>query len=198
MLVVASDRVSAFDHVLEPGHPRQGRAADHAQPVVVRPARRRRRRARHPEPSRADHVLGPTTRRASLIPAEVAGRAMLVQSLEMLPIECVVRGYLTGSGWAEYQRERHGVRHPAARRAAERRPAARADLHAGVQGADGRARREHLVRAHRRARRRRARARELRDLSLEIYARAARDRRGARADPRRHQVRVRPRRRRAS
>src|SRR5690606_40507198 len=37
------------------------------------------------------------------IPVEVADRAMLAQSLEMLPIECVVRGYITGSGWAEYQ-----------------------------------------------------------------------------------------------
>jgi phosphoribosylaminoimidazole-succinocarboxamide synthase len=37
------------------------------------------------------------------IPAAVADRAMLAQSLEMLPIECVVRGYITGSGWVEYQ-----------------------------------------------------------------------------------------------
>ena len=40
---------------------------------------------------------------ARLLPAEVAGRAMVVRSLEMLPVECVVRGYLTGSGWAEYR-----------------------------------------------------------------------------------------------
>ena len=38
-----------------------------------------------------------------LIPAEVEGRAMVVKGLSMQPIECVVRGYLTGSGWAEYQ-----------------------------------------------------------------------------------------------
>jgi phosphoribosylaminoimidazole-succinocarboxamide synthase len=37
------------------------------------------------------------------IPAEVSGRAMLVRPLEMFPIECVVRGYLAGSGWLEYQ-----------------------------------------------------------------------------------------------
>src|SRR5690606_9789242 len=41
------------------------------------------------------------------IPDAVADRAMLAQSLEMLPIECVVRGYITGSGWAEYQE--HGT-----------------------------------------------------------------------------------------
>jgi phosphoribosylaminoimidazole-succinocarboxamide synthase len=38
------------------------------------------------------------------VPAEVRGRAMLVRRLEMLPVECVVRGYLSGSGWKDYQR----------------------------------------------------------------------------------------------
>ena len=38
------------------------------------------------------------------VPAEVRGRAVLVHKLEMLPVECVVRGYLAGSGWAEYQK----------------------------------------------------------------------------------------------
>jgi phosphoribosylaminoimidazole-succinocarboxamide synthase len=38
------------------------------------------------------------------VPAEVRGRALVVRKLSMLPIECVVRGYLSGSGWADYQR----------------------------------------------------------------------------------------------
>jgi phosphoribosylaminoimidazole-succinocarboxamide synthase len=38
------------------------------------------------------------------VPAEVRGRALVVQKLSMLPVECVVRGYLSGSGWADYQR----------------------------------------------------------------------------------------------
>jgi len=38
------------------------------------------------------------------VPSEVRGRGMLVRRLEMLPIECVVRGYLSGSGWKDYQR----------------------------------------------------------------------------------------------
>ena len=42
---------------------------------------------------------------------------MLCRRAEMLPIECIVRGYLTGSAWKEYQRERHDARHAAARRA---------------------------------------------------------------------------------
>jgi len=41
---------------------------------------------------------------ATDVPAEVAGRAMLVRRLEMLPVECVARGYLSGSGTVEYQR----------------------------------------------------------------------------------------------
>src|SRR5204862_8101485 len=37
-------------------------------------------------------------------PDEVRGRALLVEKLEMFPVECVVRGYITGSGWKDYQR----------------------------------------------------------------------------------------------
>nr|WP_241992764.1 phosphoribosylaminoimidazolesuccinocarboxamide synthase [Cryobacterium frigoriphilum] len=95
VLVVASDRVSAFDHVLEPGIPGKGellttlslwwfdRLTDVPNHLV------------------ADHELVGDTVRA-LIPAEVAGRAMLCSTLDMFPIECVVRGYLTGSGFKEY------------------------------------------------------------------------------------------------
>ena len=64
----------------------------------------------------------------------------------VVPIEAVVRGYLAGSGWKEYQANGHGLRHPAARRPARERPAARADLHARDQGGAGRARREHRLR----------------------------------------------------
>ena len=91
LLVVASDRVSAFDFALEPPIPQKGalltglsrwwfdRLAEGADPI-------------------AHHLVDGD------VPAEVADRAMLALSLEMLPIECVVRGYLTGSGWLEYQR----------------------------------------------------------------------------------------------
>ena len=95
-LVVASDRVSAFDHVLEPGILGKGELLttlslwwfDQLSEI--------------PNHLSPDHRLGENGS-VEKIPAQVAGRAMLVKPLEMYPIECVVRGYLTGSGWAEYQ-----------------------------------------------------------------------------------------------
>ena len=96
VLVVASDRVSAFDHVLEPGIPAKGELLttlslwwfDQLDDV--------------PNHLIPDHVLS-GDRVVERIPASVSGRSMLVKPLEMFPIECVVRGYLTGSGWAEYR-----------------------------------------------------------------------------------------------
>ena len=87
MLVVASDRVSAFDRVLEPGIPGKGELLTtlsmwwFAQLTGV-----------------ANHLVQPQA-----VPADVAGRSMLARTLTMYPIECVVRGYLSGSGWLEYQ-----------------------------------------------------------------------------------------------
>jgi len=92
VLVVASDRVSAFDHVLEPGIPGKGELLttlslwwfDRLTGVP-------------------NHLVPDHTLTGSLIPGGVAGRAMLCKTLDMYPVECVVRGYLTGSGWKEYQ-----------------------------------------------------------------------------------------------
>lgn len=92
VLMVASDRISAFDHVLEPGIPRKGELLTQLSMWWF---------------DQLDGVpnhLVPGG--AEAIPVEVAGRSMLVRTLDMLPIECVVRGYLAGSGWAEY--ETHG------------------------------------------------------------------------------------------
>lgn len=90
LLVVASDRVSAFDHVLEPGIPGKG---------ALLTALSRWWFAQLDVPN---HLVSPASAGIEM-PSAVADRAMLVQPLEMFPIECVVRGYLTGSGWKEYQ-----------------------------------------------------------------------------------------------
>jgi len=86
ILVVASDRVSAFDFVLSPGIPKKGAVLTALSRWWF---------------AQLDDV--PNHLADGDIPASVEDRAMLAQSLEMLPIECVVRGYITGSGWAEYQ-----------------------------------------------------------------------------------------------
>ncbi|MBF4634873.1 phosphoribosylaminoimidazolesuccinocarboxamide synthase [Agreia pratensis] len=89
LLVVASDRVSAYDHVLEPGIPGKGELLTTLSLWWF------------------DQLSGIPNHLVGLqadVPAEVAGRAMLVKPLDMFPIECVVRGYLSGSGWLEYQK----------------------------------------------------------------------------------------------
>jgi len=94
---VATDRISAFDYVLATGIPHKGRVLtqismfwfDFLKDTV------------------ANHLV---TAQVNQYPAEVQpyadqlrGRSMLVQRAEMFPVECVVRGYLSGSGWKEYK-----------------------------------------------------------------------------------------------
>ncbi len=86
MLMVASDRVSAFDHVLEPGIPGKGALLTQLSQWWF---------AQLTEFT--NHLLGIAA------PEAIADRSMVVRTLNMLPVECVVRGYLVGSGWAEYQ-----------------------------------------------------------------------------------------------
>ncbi len=86
ILVVASDRVSAFDHVLEPAIPNKGKHLTTLTNWWF---------DRLAVPNHVSHEVE--------IPAEVAGRATVAKKLQMFPIECVVRGYISGSGWKDYQ-----------------------------------------------------------------------------------------------
>jgi len=91
LLVVASDRVSAFDHVLEPGIPGKGALLNRLSLWWFgRLGMRNHLAAAHP--SLGEHL-----------PPGIDESAMLVRELDMFPIEAVVRGYLVGSGWADYQ-----------------------------------------------------------------------------------------------
>ena len=90
VLMVASDRVSAFDHILSPGIPGKGALLTELSLWWFE------------QLTGLPNHLAPEDEWAA-IPAELVDRAMLVKSLEMYPIECVVRGYLSGSGWIEYQ-----------------------------------------------------------------------------------------------
>jgi phosphoribosylaminoimidazole-succinocarboxamide synthase len=99
LLLVASDRLSAFDFILETPIPDKGAVLTQLslwwfeQLVDLVP----------------NHVV------STDVPADVAGRAVLVRRLEMVPVECVARAYLTGGGLREYQADGHvsGVRLPA-------------------------------------------------------------------------------------
>jgi phosphoribosylaminoimidazole-succinocarboxamide synthase len=90
LLVVASDRISAYDHVLPTPIPDKGR-------VLTALSAWWFERLSDLVPHHLVAVGGPA------IPAQWRGRAMLVRRLEMLPVECVARGYLTGSGLASYR-----------------------------------------------------------------------------------------------
>jgi phosphoribosylaminoimidazole-succinocarboxamide synthase len=94
LLLVASDRISAYDHVLPTPIPDKGRVLtqlsvwwfDQLTPVLSAFG------ASH-------HLIS-----ADDVPPETSGRAMLVRKLSMLPVECVARGYLSGSGTVEYSK----------------------------------------------------------------------------------------------
>lgn len=96
LLMIATDRISAFDYVLGSGIPDKGKVLTQLSAFWFE-------RTRHIV---ANHVL--TTRvgdyPASLRPYAdlLQGRSMLVRRTEPVPVECVARGYLSGSGWKEY------------------------------------------------------------------------------------------------
>src|SRR5688500_4630222 len=79
VLMVASDRISAFDYLLEPGIPGKGELLTRLSLWWFSKL------------GVANHLVEP-----QVIPDPVEGRAMLARTLEMYPIECVVRGYLSG------------------------------------------------------------------------------------------------------
>src|SRR5664279_574407 len=116
LLLVASDRISAFDVILPTPIPDKGRVLTALSlhwfaltGDIVRNHVISARLEDFPEGARDP---------------ELAGRSLLVRRLEMLPIECVVRGYLAGSGWKEYGRSRSvcGIPLPEGLREADKLP----------------------------------------------------------------------------
>ncbi|MCG7260865.1 phosphoribosylaminoimidazolesuccinocarboxamide synthase [Corynebacterium aurimucosum] len=89
LLMVVSDRISAYDHALEPAIPDKGRVLTATSKFFFDAI------------DFPNHLAG--TLDDERIPEEVLGRSMVVQKLDMLPFECVARGYLTGSGLKEYK-----------------------------------------------------------------------------------------------
>ncbi|MDE2616503.1 MAG: phosphoribosylaminoimidazolesuccinocarboxamide synthase [Burkholderiales bacterium] len=116
ILMVASDRISAFDVIM--GEPIPGKGE-----LLTKMALFWFDQLGHICPN---HLTGQTPE-SVVTPAEVAqvrGRAMLVQRLKPIPVEAVVRGYLAGSGWAEYQAGQSvcGVKLPAGLKNASKLP----------------------------------------------------------------------------
>ena len=93
LLFVASDRISAYDYVLDSEIPSKGRVLT-AMSVFFFDYLAEQVGARN-------HLAGPPD--DPRIPQEVLGRALVVRELEMMPVECVARGYLTGSGLIDYR-----------------------------------------------------------------------------------------------
>lgn len=165
LLFVATDRISAFDYVLPTGIPDKGRVLTQLSLFWFEFLRG----------LVANHLL---TADVAEYPAafqrfreELAGRSMLVRQARMLPVECVVRGYLSGSGWKEYREAGSvcGLKLPPGLQESDRlpepifTPATKAET-----GHDMNITFEETVN-----RVSRATAERLRDLSLEIYRRAA-------------------------
>jgi phosphoribosylaminoimidazole-succinocarboxamide synthase len=158
LLLVATDRISAYDYVLDSTIPDKGRILTAMSVfffgLVDAP----------------NHLAGPPD--DPRIPDEALGRALVVRRLEMLPVECVARGYLTGSGLLDYQATGTvcGIALPPGLVEASRfaeplfTPATKAALGDHDENISF-ARVEELVGA--------ARAGELRDRTLKIYGQAA-------------------------
>jgi phosphoribosylaminoimidazole-succinocarboxamide synthase len=117
LLIVATDRLSAFDVVLSDPIPGKGEVLTRLSLFWF--ARTRHIVSNHLAERTLEEVLPDADERRA-----VAGRAMVVRRLAVLPIEAIVRGYLAGSGWKEYRARGTvcGIRLPAGLREAERLP----------------------------------------------------------------------------
>ena len=95
LLLVVSDRISAFDYILPASIPNKGKILnqisefwfDYVKDIIP------------------NHIISTNLANfpEEFQKTEFEGRSALVKKLKMLPIECIVRGYITGSGWKSYQ-----------------------------------------------------------------------------------------------
>ena len=145
MMILVSDRLSAFDVVLPDPIPDKGR-------VLTELANFWFAKLGHVVPNHLTGIDPESVVKGEDEKAQVRGRAIVVKKLKPLPVEAVVRGYIIGSGWKDYQATGAvcGIQLPKGLQAGAE--AARADLHARHQGRE-RPRREHFLRARVRNRR---------------------------------------------
>lgn len=165
LLFVATDRISAFDYVLATGIPSKGQVLtqlslfwfEFLKDIVPN----------HLLTADVDCYPEPLRRYAD----ELRGRSMLVVRADMIAIECVVRGYLAGSGWKEYQQngEVCGIELPAGLRESERLP--QPIFTPAVKATSGHD--ENISFEEMAKRAGSALSEQLRDLSVKIYQKAA-------------------------
>ena len=104
LLIIATDRISAFDSVLPVGIPDKGSVLNQLSAFWFK-------KTENIIPNHVIEVVDDVRSLDSYLPAEsrfsyppyLAGRSMIVRQVKRIPVECVVRGYLAGSAWAEYQ-----------------------------------------------------------------------------------------------
>jgi phosphoribosylaminoimidazole-succinocarboxamide synthase len=108
LLLVASDRISAFDCVLSPGIPDKGKILTQLSNFWFQKFSDIENHLVETEVDRFPEAL--QAERSTL-----AGRSVIVKKAEVIPFECVARGYIAGSGWAEYKKTKQvcGIRLPA-------------------------------------------------------------------------------------
>ncbi|MHC4321778.1 MAG: phosphoribosylaminoimidazolesuccinocarboxamide synthase [Planctomycetota bacterium] len=101
LLLVATDRISAFDHILPNGIPHKGKVLTLMSEFWFRFTRE----------LTENHLITMAIDEIDIITKEdkdlLRGRSMLVKKVDVIPVECIVRGYLAGSGWKEYKE--HGT-----------------------------------------------------------------------------------------
>jgi phosphoribosylaminoimidazole-succinocarboxamide synthase len=157
LLMVASDRVSTYDVVLPTPIPDKGKVLTGLSVFWF---------------GRTEDIV-PNHMVSTDVPKEARGRGLLVRKLEIFPVECVVRGYLSGSGWKEYKQSQAvcGIDLPAGLRESDRlpepifTPATKAELGDHDENVDFDRAAEIIGD--------RATMEELRRLSLAVYARGA-------------------------
>jgi len=166
LLIVATDRISAFDVVLPNGIPHKGRVLNQISAFWFKTL----------EGIVAHHMVSARLEGFPQIPKTLAdilrGRAMVVKKAKSLPVECIVRGYLSGSGWNEYREKGSvsGIPLPAGLRESEKlqaplfTPSTKAEVGIHDENIDFPAVAEKLGKKL---------AEEIRSASLQLYQKAA-------------------------
>lgn len=115
LLIVATDRISAFDVVLPVGIPDKGKVLNQLSAFWFE-------KTSNILPNHMEKSVGDIKslerymdKKAGLFPSYLAGRSMIVRKLDRINVECVARGYISGSGWTEYQKSGtvNGIKLPA-------------------------------------------------------------------------------------